>query len=119
MTAPGLPDDVTIADIASTLDGTVDYVRGVFGNVIEFKKQHGAAFVRIGTTGRGIVPHYRIEPGQPAGVEDWMDDAYWTAFHGRNHKKLEWGLLRNRGATVYALVPESTAAITRSRRSWE
>ena len=75
------------------------------------KKEHGTAFVRIGTTGRGIVPHYRVEPELTKEHIKEMDKAFkhyvaeekedawkmilptqFVAYHGSNHKRLDWGI---------------------------
>jgi hypothetical protein len=87
-----LSHKATIADIISTLNKPVEYVRGVFGNMVDCKKEHGNAFVRIGKTGRGISPHYRVEPElSPYAIDDAFDPIVeFTAFDGRNHKKLDW-----------------------------
>jgi hypothetical protein len=87
-----LSHKATIADIVSTLESPVKYVRGVFGNMIDFRKEHGDAFVRIGTTGRGIYPHYRVEAElSPYQIDDeWDPVKNFTAFNGKNHKKLDW-----------------------------
>ena len=99
MASVKLDDDATIADITTKLDNPTEYVRGVFGNMVDCNKEHGTALVRIGTTGRGIVPHYRVEPEFT--LESFGDEDLWTthfvAFHGRNHKRLDWGFGELRG----------------------
>ena len=89
-----LAANATIADIITKLDNPVEYVRSVLGNMLDCNKEHGEAFVRIGTTGRGIVPHYRVEPKLNIDVfeNDDLWAAHFVAFHGRNHKRLDWGL---------------------------
>jgi hypothetical protein len=84
-----IPEDAIIADIIEDLRDPLDYVRRVLGNMHEFRQEHGSAAVRIGTTGRGIVPHYRIEPPDRPFLEDM--DLYYVAFDGRSHKRLPWG----------------------------
>ena len=99
MASARLADDAIIADIITNLDNPAEYVRGVFGNMLDCKKKYGTAFVRIGTTGRGIVPHYRVEP--EFNIEMFVNDelfaAHFVAFHGRNHKRLDWGFGELRG----------------------
>lgn len=57
------------------------------------------AFVRLGTTGRGVAPHYRVEP--EFDLEVFVDDDRWAAhfvaYHGRSHKQLPWGFGELRG----------------------
>ncbi len=95
-----LPDDATIADIAPKLNGPKEYVRRVLENMIDFRKEHGAAVVRIGTTGTGFAPHYRIQKSIidsateiMVGIESSETDEaeYFQAFHGRSHKRLDLG----------------------------
>ena len=91
--------ETTIADIVPTLSNPTEYVRRVLGNMAACKKNYGTALVRIVTTGRGIVPHYRVEPKMA--LELFGDDERWaahfTAYHGRSHQKLPWGLGELRG----------------------
>src|SRR5256885_447543 len=96
MPAPAISNDAIISDILPTLDEAEEYVRRVFGNMVEYHKAHGDASVRVGTTGRGIAPHYRVQKEQSAIGEvfgNLEDDSsgYFVAFHGRNHKQLDWG----------------------------
>lgn len=93
MAAPHIPPDSTIRDIVPTLHGATEYVRAVFGNMADFQKEHGGAYVRIGTTGRGRVPNYRLQFAYSE-VTDFVvgeDEKYFSAFSGRTHRKLEWG----------------------------
>jgi hypothetical protein len=76
--------DSTIADVVDTLIDRENYLRGVVGNLSPRHRQHGSAVVRIGITGEGKAPHYRVEtppdaPGNQPGR---------TAFNGRNHEIL-------------------------------
>ena len=72
------------------------------------RREHGSAVVRTGTTGRGIFPHYRVDPGalQDALKKKFVLDeedagelinAHFLAFHGRSHKQFDWGILELRG----------------------
>ena len=40
----------TIADIVNMLSDPLPYARGVLGNMVLAKREHGGAWVRIGTT---------------------------------------------------------------------
>ena len=103
MARPKLRPDDEIADVAPGLAKPTDYVRSVFGNMHAYKKEFGSAFVRIGVTGKGRSPHYRIEPAPDqyaflSRIENLMNvnaDAvavYFRAFNGVNHKPLPWGI---------------------------
>ena len=91
-----ISNDATLSDIVSSLDNAKEYVRRVFGRMVEYRKDHGSAVLRLGTTGRGIAPHYRVQKehsktGEFLGYILEDQPGYFTAFHGRSHKKLEWG----------------------------
>lgn len=90
-----LARDATIADVLATLAKRERYLRGVLQNLYTCQKQQrvqkGDVVARIGITGRGTFPHYRI---------DYYDDvdlsaiglgrrtmpATFGAFDGRTHK---------------------------------
>ena len=98
MQKPSLTPDVTIADIVSKLENPDAYVADVLGNMLDLKKTKGTAFVRIGTTGRGIAPHYRVSPDSRPMLDDLEGsfergdlEALFVAFHGRRYKRLPWG----------------------------
>lgn len=75
----------TLDDVASRLLKAGEYVLGVFNHMYECRKKMGTSYVRIGVTGEGKVPHYRIE-------YDVVDQKYpipiYDAFNGWNHEKL-------------------------------
>ncbi len=101
-----LASDATIVDIAAHLSNPVKYVRGVLGNLYVCMGEHkhdvivdsdgtevpisNDVQVRIGVTGRGRAPHYRVERGWE--VDRWSSDAkVYGIFDGRSHKTLmEW-----------------------------
>jgi hypothetical protein len=96
-----IPTNATIADVVELLSRPEDYVRGVLGNMFDYRKEHGTAVVRIGTTGTGKAPHYRVQI-EIGDLTDFMlgegvEADYFTAFHGRNHAKLDWGSTELRG----------------------
>lgn len=62
-----LPADTTVADVVATLDRPEHYVCGVLEKLYECKKLNGNARVKIGTSGRGLRPYYRIVYDCPAG----------------------------------------------------
>jgi hypothetical protein len=84
-----LPPDAAISDILATLAKPEHYVRGILENLYECKRQHGNATVRLGTTGQGIVPHYRIDYSQDIGIRR-LESAIFGAFDGRSHKPIVW-----------------------------
>ncbi|RDC60877.1 hypothetical protein HME9302_02093 [Alteripontixanthobacter maritimus] len=61
MTTKAIPDDAIIADVLPTLNDREEYVRVVLGNLHECQKEHDTCSVRIGITGEGKAPYYRID----------------------------------------------------------
>ena len=53
------PND-TIADVISKLKSPIPYMRGVLDKLAACESLHGNAFVRIGITGTGLYPCYRV-----------------------------------------------------------
>ena len=93
-----LPRDATIASVIHTLDKPEDYVRGVLGNMLHHKREFGGAQVRIGTTGRGIVPHYQIEAKGSFETTALADALFKdVVFNGRNHERLPWDWTETKG----------------------
>jgi hypothetical protein len=106
-----LSREMTIADIIDSLMNPEDYLCGVLDNMRDWKNEHGTAYVSIGTTGQGIAPHYRVGPSSDSLESikhldlDKRDDLieflreyskHCRAFHGRSHKRLDWGVLELR-----------------------
>ena len=91
-----LVGDETIRDIADRLSQPESYVRGVFGNMAAYRKEVGAEpIVKIGCTGEGFYPHYRIEPESrpdPHAIIDFDMDGFLklATFNGRNHSAMDW-----------------------------
>ncbi len=62
-----LPRDSTIASVAHLLEKPEDYVPAVFGKINSSQRSDPPAAVRIGVTGDGKFPNYRIE--HPTGLD--------------------------------------------------
>jgi len=58
-----LPENVTIDYLVRNglLRKPEDYIRSVWRNCLNFRKNHGAFCVRLGLSGTGDSPNYRIE----------------------------------------------------------
>ncbi len=74
-----LSKDAKLGDLLALLDNPEGYVREVFGVMHAANKAHGDIVVRLGVTGTGKFPNYRIEPSQ--GGEPIF------AVDGANHKR--------------------------------
>ncbi len=84
MPEPTIANDATISDVVSDLNAPTAYVRGVLEHMWECKRQHGAAPVRIGVTGKGRAPHYRIEyPKNPSAA------SVFAVYRGLSHKEMD------------------------------
>jgi hypothetical protein len=97
-----LAKDVTVEQVLQTLLHPERYLVGMLGNMMLAKREYGDACVRIGITGAGKAPHYRVEPGESymdatlATItdDDKKDDdlaRYFVAYLGQGHKRLPWG----------------------------
>ena len=101
----------TIRDIIGRVRDRDRYLRGVLDNMMKCQREYDrAVVVRIGLSGKGVHPHYRIEPegGWFDGEErklDALEDpeerrligaevlaTCFNAYHGSKHKKVDaWG----------------------------
>src|SRR5437879_5011039 len=82
MAVPTIDRAATIADVAGHLTKPTEYVRQVLAKMLDCRRDYAEPSVRIGVTGKGRSPHYRIEyPSDPF-------PAIFDAFHGASHKKL-------------------------------
>jgi hypothetical protein len=68
--------DATISDVLHRLKNPKDYVRGILRNILKHKNNGILPVVRIGITGKGLSPYYRIDCG----------DQSFGAFNGASHK---------------------------------
>jgi hypothetical protein len=86
-----LPEDATLADVLAILAKPENYVRRMLENMYNCKREHGNAESRLGITGSGIAPHYRIEfliPEISFGTMVGIRGTY--VFDGRSHKPIPW-----------------------------
>ena len=82
---PQMEPDSLIGDIVHTLADPVEYVRGILGSFVEYQFDKATSLVRIGTSGRGIVPNYSIEtPGE----RNSPVFSKRHVFNGRSHKEI-------------------------------
>jgi hypothetical protein len=64
-----LQHDATINDALPTIIEKEEFVRLILGNLMQCKRLHGNASVRIGVTGDGTAPYHRISYYNDAGIE--------------------------------------------------
>lgn len=106
-----LPFDITVAGLIdkNTLAKPDPYLCGILRNMWDWKKVHGSAFVNLGTTGRGVAPHYRVGPNfaelgtdikDPDDLQEWIEKSsedyamLCRPFNGSSHNPLAVGDLR-------------------------
>jgi hypothetical protein len=92
MTTTTLSQDATTADVLATLARPESYVRGMLENMYECKREHGNAVARIGVTGGGVAPNYRIEfeHEEPLLGFSGFKVGIVGVFDGRSHKIIQW-----------------------------
>lgn len=74
-----LPRDATIRDVLASLSNPESFVRQVVGVMHEAAREHGEIVVRLGITGTGKAPNYRVESAT-SGVP-------LIALDGANHQR--------------------------------
>jgi hypothetical protein len=79
-----IENDATIADLLNSLNKPREYVQRVYENMWECKLEHGNASVRIGITGAGRAPYYRIEYAR-----DEDSEGVSAVYVGLGHRKRE------------------------------
>lgn len=61
MTHQTIPNDATLNDVLPTLQKPEEYVRVVLDNLYKCERDHASCNMRIGITGEGKAPYYRID----------------------------------------------------------
>ena len=71
--------DATLRDVRSMLPKAESFVRRVLGVMLQHKRAHGSAMMRLGITGTGQAPNYRIETqaGEPIVAIDGANHGPW------------------------------------------
>lgn len=83
-----IASDATIATVLSSLKNPERYVCGVLDQMFVCRKARGNAAVRIGVTGTGLMPYYRVIFDTADGSPDSNDRIFGAYFD--NHTPLEW-----------------------------
>ena len=81
-----LPSDATLEWVWPHLAHQTEYVSGLLHKMKQCTKENGTAFVRIGVTGTGQKPYYRIFSRNP---ESRFEIIYGSFYD--NHQELENG----------------------------
>ncbi|HLZ67405.1 MAG TPA: hypothetical protein VKQ29_14320 [Aliidongia sp.] len=64
-----LEPNATISDALPALADKVEFVRAILGNLMDCKRAHGNANVRIGIAGTAKIPSHKVSYLDPAGEE--------------------------------------------------
>ena len=56
-----IPEDASLLDVMPTLQKPEEYVRVILENLFKCERGHDSCSVRIGITGEGKSPYYRID----------------------------------------------------------
>ena len=86
-----LSKDATIADVAPTLRAGDVFVAQVRHLMMKTEKERNRAVVaRIGTTGQGILPNFRIDEADGAPIEAY-DGVTFKPFGEKGTRDANWG----------------------------
>lgn len=77
MHTDAIASDSTLADVTPTLTSPEEFVRRVLGNMHAFRSRGENVVVRLGITGTGRQPNYRLE--------DELNERGSIAYNGANH----------------------------------
>ncbi len=88
-----------IGDVAHRLSDPIDYVRGIIGNFVSYEYDPETSAIRIGISGDGKVPNYKIEkPCGSAKLNMQLPNGRVLSFEfhptpahtfcGRNHREM-------------------------------
>jgi hypothetical protein len=78
MSQKSIAPDATIAHVVPTLGNPEEYVRQVLGTLYGVQREHGEVVVRVGLTGKGHCPNYRVDAAATSTAID--------AFDGQSHR---------------------------------
>jgi hypothetical protein len=83
-----------VSDLIPVLSDPIEYVRGILGNFVSYGCDPETSAVRVGVTGAGVCPNYKIEePSFSHTVTVLSLHSLCTAtpahtFCGRNHREM-------------------------------
>jgi hypothetical protein len=81
-----------ISDLIHVLSDPIEYVSGVISNFVSYGYDRETSAIRIGVTGVGVFPNYKIEePSVPVTVAVLSHQFKMTPAHtfsGRNHREM-------------------------------
>lgn len=89
-----LNENATVRDILNSLRDPEEYVRGVLGNMVDYKNRRGSVLFRMGISGEGVIPNYRLQVtdsklDEVSGVFSPDSDVF-EAYSGQTHRRLNW-----------------------------
>ena len=75
-----IPSDSTIRDIVSTLERRDRFVANVLDLLRKAEKEQGPAVVRIGITGKGVLPNIRVDAADGTWTRGAFDGVTFKSF---------------------------------------
>ncbi len=103
-----IPSDATIASVWPHLTHQRDYVAGALHKAKSCRDKHGNSFVKIGVTGTGQKPCYRVFFKVEEGVEE-IYGSYWDMHQPLDNEHAvseNWSTAAMAYEEVYALMME-------------
>jgi hypothetical protein len=98
-----------------TLSNPENYVAGVLSRLHECKSKHGNASVRIGTTGQGLIPYYRIVFTNI----DGHSESIFGAYYGDNHNAFKTSESPNNTWSSTAMTFDEVQQLLGKIRGWK
>ncbi|WP_341990721.1 hypothetical protein [Azorhizobium sp. AG788] len=102
----------TVASVWETLKNPREYVAGVRHKMMNCAKQHGNAEVKIGVTGRGYQPCYRIT--YKVGDSERIYGSYWD-----NHQPLEREDALNQNWATASMAADEVDNFLKEKINWQ
>ena len=102
-----IPKDATLRDVRSMLPKAESFVRKILGVMLEHKQGHGPIIMRLGITGTGQAPNYRLEntKGQAVVAIDGVTHTPWPA-HERFDSSGNWSTATMTEEDIKQLIAE-------------
>lgn len=107
-----IPVDSTVASVWSKLKNPRQYVAGVRQKMMTCAKQHGNAEVKIGVTGKGYQPCYRIT--YKVGDAEHIYGSYWD-----NHHTLEREDALNQNWAKASMATDEVDSFLKEKINWQ
>lgn len=109
-----IPEDSTIETIWTRLTHPDAYVRGVLSKLRVCAREHGNASVRIGVTGSGQKPYYRIFYEKTGEAEPVIIGSYYD-----NHELLEFAFAQTGNWSKRSMTFQAVMDFFAEKTGWQ